>query len=112
MLHATSQSMDPRGIYKILEDNELVAKVYWAEVLRTGEAEIIEKALQIAQQNDDVKGHLPDLICSHDFDEYSTKVIRKAFGFETKGSCYFVDGAHHRLDWRTILEGFLGLLSL
>ena len=72
--------------------HELVAKVYWVEVSRTGEAEIIEKALQIAQQNDDVKGHLPDLICSHDFDEYSTKVIRKAFGFETKWLCYFVDG--------------------
>ena len=84
MLHATSQSMDPRGIYKSLEDKELVVKVYWAEESRAGEAEIIEKALQIAQQNDDVKGHLPDLICSHDFDEYSTKVIRKAFGIETK----------------------------
>ena len=83
-LHATSQSMDPRGIYKSLEDKELVVKVYWAEESRAVEAEIIEKALQIAQQNDDVKGHPPVLICSHDFDEYSTKVIRKAFGIETK----------------------------
>ncbi|KAF8465154.1 hypothetical protein DFH94DRAFT_639862 [Russula ochroleuca] len=84
VLHVTSQSMDPRGIYKSLEDKELVLKVYWAEESRAGEAEIIEKALQIAQQNDDVNGHLPDLICSHDFDECSTKVIRKAFGIETK----------------------------
>ena len=83
MLHATSQSMDPRGIYKSLEDKELVLKVDWAEESRAGEAETIEKALQIAQQNDNVDGHLPDLICSHDFDEYSTKIIRKAFGIKS-----------------------------
>ncbi|KAH9990115.1 hypothetical protein BJV77DRAFT_919392, partial [Russula vinacea] len=59
-------------------------KVYWPEVVRAGEAEIIEKALQIAGKSD-LKRHLPDLICSRDFDEYSTEVFRKAFGIKTKG---------------------------
>jgi hypothetical protein len=52
---------------------ELVAKVYWAEASRVGEGEIIEKARQIAKQNDSVNGHIPDLIYSHDFDNCSTK---------------------------------------
>jgi hypothetical protein len=83
MLHAISQSKDPRDGNKSLEGVDLVVKVYWAESSRIGEAEI-EKAQEIAQQNDDVKGHLPDLIHSHDFVEYSTKEIRTAFGIETE----------------------------
>ena len=64
---------------------ELVAKLYWPEASRVGEGEIIEKARQIAEQNKDVNGHIPDLICSHDFDEYSTKRIREALGIATEG---------------------------
>jgi hypothetical protein len=45
-------------------------KVYWPEASRATEGEIIEKARQIARRNDAVNGHLPNLICSHDFDEY------------------------------------------
>lgn len=92
MLLATSISADPRDDSvgppgdkkKSLEGQELVVKVYWPEVARAGEAEIIEKALQIAGKSD-FKRHLPDLICSRDFDEYSMEVIRKAFGIKNKG---------------------------
>ena len=62
-----------------------MVKVYWPEATRAGEAEIITKAVEIAGGSDDVKGHLPDLIFSHDFGQYSTNVIRKAFGIETEG---------------------------
>ena len=82
ILHATSESMDPRGGGKSLRDMDLVVKVYWPEESRTGEEEIINKAREIAQQSEDVKGHIPDLIYSHDFVDYSTKEIRKAFGIE------------------------------
>jgi hypothetical protein len=85
MLHATSQSKDPRDVNKSLGDMELVVKVYWPEVSRIGEVEIIDKACCIAEQNDEVKGHLPDLICSNDFVQHSTKGIRTAFGIESKG---------------------------
>ncbi|KAF8484070.1 hypothetical protein DFH94DRAFT_338639 [Russula ochroleuca] len=85
VLGATSVSIDPRNEKKSLEGQELVVKVYWPEATRAGEAEIITKAVEIAGGSDDVKGHLPDLIFSHDFGQYSTNVIRKAFGIETEG---------------------------
>jgi hypothetical protein len=84
MLHVRSQSNHPRDPSKGLKGMDLVFKVYWPEASRASEAEIIDKAHQIARQNDDVKGHLPDLIYSHDFVEYSTKEIRTAFGIETE----------------------------
>jgi hypothetical protein len=85
VLGATSVSIDPRNEKKSLEGQELVVKVYWPEATRAGEAEIITKAVEIAGGSDDVKGHLPDLIFSHDFGQYSTNVIRKAFGIDTEG---------------------------
>ena len=85
VLHATSESEDPRDVGKSLKDVELVIKVYWPEASRVGEKEIIDKALEIAQHNDDVNGHIPDLICSHDYTKYSTNGIRTALGIENKG---------------------------
>lgn len=85
MLPAISHSKDPRDVSETLGDVELVVKLYWPEASRVGEGEIIEKARQIAKQNDDVNRHIPDLICSHDFDEYSTKGIRTALGIVSNG---------------------------
>ncbi len=82
---AHSQSKDPRDADKSLGGMELVVKVYWAEASRAGEAEIIEEARRIAKRDDDVKGHIPDLICSHDFKEHSTERIREALGISSKG---------------------------
>jgi hypothetical protein len=85
ILPAHSQSKDPRDSDKSLEDMELVVKVNWSEASRAGEAEIIEKAHQIAKWDDHVNGHIPDMICSHDFNEYSTKRIREALGIASEG---------------------------
>jgi hypothetical protein len=85
ILPATSHSRDPRDVSKSLEGTELVAKIYWAEASRVGEGEIIEKARQIVKHNDSVNGHIPDLIYSHDFDDYSTKGIRTALGIVSEG---------------------------
>jgi len=38
---------------------------------RVGEEWIVEAAQLIEKQNDDVRSYLPDLICSHDFVDYS-----------------------------------------
>ena len=87
MLSVTSQSTVPgkrKGESRSLKDTELVLKVYWPEESRIKEAEIIDKARQIAEENSHVKGHLPDLIWAHDFNEYSTKNIRTAFGIKTE----------------------------
>jgi len=85
MLSAISDSKDPRDVKRSLEGMELVVKVYWPEASRVREGQIIEKARNIALENDNVDGHIPDLICSHDFDQYSTKRIRMALGIESKG---------------------------
>jgi hypothetical protein len=75
--------MEPE--YRNLKDTELVLKVYWPEASRINEADIIDEAGRIAEGNSHVKGHLPDLIWARDFDEYSTKNIRKAFGIKSEG---------------------------
>jgi hypothetical protein len=85
MLHATSQSKNPRDVHKSLGDMELVVKVYWPEASQVGEAQIICEAQRIAQESDNVMGHLPDLINSHDFVEYSMKGIQTVFGIMTEG---------------------------
>jgi hypothetical protein len=89
LLEATSQSSDPRNLSESLGGKALVFKVYWPETSRASEVEIIEKARDIARESKDVEGHLPDLVYSHDFVEYSTKEIRTAFGIhqtETKST--------------------------
>jgi hypothetical protein len=90
ILSATSQSTiferqgeskEPRD----LKGMELVLKVYWPEESRINEADIIDEASRIAEGSKHVKGHLPDLIWARDFDGYSTKNIRKAFGIKSEG---------------------------
>jgi hypothetical protein len=77
---AISQSEDPQGVSEYPEGIEHVVKVYWPEESRVAEGEIINTAREIAEQNEAVKGHIPDLIHSLDFDELSTKGIRTALG--------------------------------
>ena len=86
MLSATSQSTisGPQGKSRNLKDTELVVKIYWSEASLIDEAKIIERANQIADQNEHVKGHLPDLIWSCNFAEYSTRNIRTAFGIKSE----------------------------
>lgn len=85
VLPAESQSKDPRDIGKSLEGVELVSKVYWPEASWLREEDIIAKAVEVARNNNEVEGHIPDLICSHDFTKYSTKGIRAALGIENGG---------------------------
>jgi len=70
-----------------IEDVELVNKVYWPDASRTGEGLIIQSAQGIAEDNDHVKRHLPDMICSPDFDEYSMRQIRVIVGIASEGHC-------------------------
>ena len=85
VLLASSESKDPRDADNSLKSMDVVVKVYWSEASQAGEGEIIERARQIAEQYEDVKGHIPDLICSHDFNEHSTKRIRDAIRIAPKG---------------------------
>jgi Fungal protein kinase len=86
---AESKSTDPRDGKKTLVKVDLVLKIYWPETSRTREDDIIEMATKIGETNPHVAGHLPDSICSYDFVEHSTGIIRKHLGVATKGNRIF-----------------------
>jgi Fungal protein kinase len=83
---AKSESTDPRDAKKTLVKVDLVLKTYWSETSRTREDDIIEMAMKIGKTDPNVAGHLPDLICSYDFVEQSTGIIRKHLGVATEGN--------------------------
>jgi hypothetical protein len=85
VLGARSNSADPRDVRKNLKGMDLVVKVYWPETSRATEDEVIKVAQGIGATNENVKGHIPDLVRSHDFVEYSTYTFRKLLGFNTDG---------------------------
>ncbi|KAG0706679.1 hypothetical protein DFH29DRAFT_137520 [Suillus ampliporus] len=60
----------------------LVAKLYWPEESRESEPEILNQVYQIAQQETEVRGHVPEMVWFYKFEETSTANIRKALGFE------------------------------
>ena len=81
-----SMSIDPRDSKKTLAKVDLVLKTYWPETSRTREDDMIRTAMKIGETNPHVAGHLPDIICSYDFVEHSTGVIRKLLGIPTNGN--------------------------
>jgi len=63
--------------------NEMVAKLYWPEEARESEADILRKVQEFAEDYpDDVKGHIPEMVWFHKFDETSTANIRKTLGID------------------------------
>jgi hypothetical protein len=73
-----------------VQEDGMVAKIFWAEEQQTSEPDILEKVYEIAASKPDtVKGHVPDLLWSYNlkFDEPMSE-IRKWLGVEepTKGS--------------------------
>lgn len=57
----------------------MVAKVFWAEEQRTSEPDILKKVYEIAEKQNDVKGHVPHLLWHHKFKDPTSK-IREALG--------------------------------
>jgi len=70
-----------------VQEDGMVAKIFWAEEQRTSEPEILEKVNEIAAEKDNVKGHVPHLLWHHKFTN-PTSAVRKALGVAepTKGS--------------------------
>ncbi|KAG1730541.1 uncharacterized protein EDB91DRAFT_783481 [Suillus paluster] len=60
----------------------LVAKLYWPEESRESEPAILKKVYEIAKQEAEVVGHVPEMLWSYKFEETSTAKIRKALGLE------------------------------
>ncbi|KAG2127278.1 uncharacterized protein EDB93DRAFT_1332694 [Suillus bovinus] len=64
------------------DSKELVAKLYWPEERRQSEDEILQNVYSIASKESTVKGHIPDMVWFHKFDETSTTKIRRSLGIQ------------------------------
>ncbi|OAX34813.1 hypothetical protein K503DRAFT_418192 [Rhizopogon vinicolor AM-OR11-026] len=84
----------------------MVAKVFWAEEQRTSEPDILRKVYEIAEGQDDVKGHVPHLLWHHKFKEPMSK-IREALGVSepAEGSCVLYILVFRKLQPITELKG-------
>ncbi|KAG2125371.1 hypothetical protein DEU56DRAFT_892567 [Suillus clintonianus] len=85
---------------------EMVAKIYWGEENRTSEPEILKKVKEIAEKEESVKGHIPELLYHHTF-RNPTSAIRKALGVpeSTAGSRVLHVLIFRKLNPITKLEG-------
>jgi hypothetical protein len=63
----------------------MVAKLYWPEVSRESEADILERGYQIAEKESQVKGHVPEIVWFHKFDDTSTADTRRMLGIPDAG---------------------------
>ena len=61
--------------------HELAVKIYWPETSRDSEVKIIVVANELGRGTSAIVDHLPNVICSRDFD-YSTDTIRKELDLE------------------------------
>ncbi|KAG2134053.1 uncharacterized protein EDB93DRAFT_1173291 [Suillus bovinus] len=64
------------------DSKELIAKLYWPEERRQSEDEILQNVYDIASKESTVKGHIPDMVWFHKFDETSTAKIRRSLGIQ------------------------------
>lgn len=85
---------------------DMVAKLYWPEESRLSEPEILVKVQAIAEHDSRVKGHVPDMVWFHKFDETSTTHIRKALEMNNaaEGSRVFYVIVFRRLEPITSLS--------
>jgi hypothetical protein len=81
-----------------MEKNPFAIKLGWIEETRVREHDIYQRVETIAQMDDDVKGHVPDLVAHHAFNGTSTSVIRDALGVSTLRSRSLVAIVFKRLD--------------
>ena len=81
-----------------VKKNPFVVKFSWVEETRIREHKVYQRIEAVAQMDDKVKGHVPDLVAHHAFDGTSTSVIRDALGVSTRGSRLLVGIVFKRLD--------------
>ena len=91
-----SSTDEPRTAKK--DENPFVIKFSWIEKTRTREHEVYHKIEAVAQTDSNVRGHVPDLVAHHAFEDRSTSVIRDALGTPTPKSRLLVAVVFKRLD--------------
>lgn len=94
MFSAKSRSLSDK-------EDDLVVKIFWPEVVRMSEPDILRRVYSIAEHNDDVKGHVPEFLW------------HKVFFEDSRGSCSTHDRlskaqADHRTRWGQILACMVG----
>ncbi|KAF8624594.1 hypothetical protein AX17_007087 [Amanita inopinata Kibby_2008] len=65
-------------------ENDLVIKIYFPELARVSEVEIIEEASKWEETEPDIRGHLPRVVCHMDFPDYATDRIRRDLGLRNE----------------------------
>ena len=109
---------DEEGHADGVKKNSFVIKFSWVEETRTREHEVYHRINEVAHLDDDVKGHVPELVAHHAFKGTSTSVIREELGVPTRGSRLLVAIVFKRLDgtirelsgaeyWKVYWETFL-----
>ncbi|KAG1730180.1 hypothetical protein EDB19DRAFT_2027536 [Suillus lakei] len=61
---------------------KLVGQLYWPEMTRQSEPDILDEVYKIAQTDPDVRGHVPELVWFYKFEGTSTSRIRIALGLK------------------------------
>ncbi|KAI6031014.1 hypothetical protein EDC04DRAFT_77261 [Pisolithus marmoratus] len=74
-LNGRATNIFPAESEKLACEDGLFAKVTWAEESRKNEPAILKRVHGIAERNEDVKGHVPDMLCYQAFLDNSTMKI-------------------------------------
>jgi len=61
---------------KIISAHNLVLKIYWPEISRIQEWEIVAHAQTLGKTDRFIRGHVPEVKYARDLDQYSTRYIR------------------------------------
>ncbi|KAI6118354.1 hypothetical protein F5141DRAFT_1212270 [Pisolithus sp. B1] len=85
-LTGRSTNVFPAKSKALRYEDDMVAKVFWAEESRRSEPEILQKVYEIATWNEDVKGHVPHMVHHYVFWDTSTAVIRNRLGLKPDGA--------------------------
>lgn len=87
------------------EGDEIIAKVFWEEAICKSEPEILESVYCAAQDNMDIKGHVPEMLWHTTFQNTSTAMIRQHLGLKTQGARILYMIIFHKLRPVTELAG-------
>ncbi|KAF8414482.1 hypothetical protein L210DRAFT_3509262 [Boletus edulis BED1] len=68
------------------ENPDLVSKLFWMEIRRMSEPDILKKVYEISETDPDVKGHVPEMMWFKTFHDTATAKIRERLGLKTEGT--------------------------
>ncbi|KAK7029409.1 hypothetical protein VNI00_014663 [Paramarasmius palmivorus] len=97
----------PQVLYGTFQQRHAAFKPTHAEVIRTSEVDILNKAHKLLKGVPNMQACLPELLDFKDFDDFNTSHIRQALGIKADG-----DKPSHRVPRAIIFVFYLPLVSL